>query len=165
MQDGAISANLAAGGGDESNPFKSNPYFRAAAHSKSLGKLTKGKDLPRSEDDANQPFYHEHAVLSQAAYDPVKFKSNYQSLGYEVDDELSQKSRTVFYNSKKKSAEIAYKGTDPHHVSDLIADGRISQRTVPRSRKSLPASGEKVRQRTCSGHGAFSGWVTSSTCG
>ncbi len=41
-----------------------------------LGQLTKHKDLPRSKEDPNQPFYHEHAVLSQAAYDPVKFKSN-----------------------------------------------------------------------------------------
>ncbi len=29
-----------------------------------LGELTKHKYLPRSENDANQPFYHEHAVLS-----------------------------------------------------------------------------------------------------
>ena len=90
-----------------------------------LGELTKHKDLPRSENDANQPFYHEHAVLSQAAYDPIKFKSNYQQLGYEVDNELSQPSRTVFYNKSNNKAVIAYKGTDPKHVSDLIADGQI----------------------------------------
>ncbi len=90
-----------------------------------LGQLTKAKDLPRSKDDSNKPFYHEHAVLSQAAYDPVKFKSNYQQLGYEIDPELSQPSRTVFYNKSKNKAVIAYKGTDPKHVSDLIADGQI----------------------------------------
>ena len=69
-----------------------------------LGQLTKNKDLPRSPDDGNQPFYHEHAVLSQAAYDPMKFKTNYQQLGWEVDPELSQPSRTVFYNKTKKLA-------------------------------------------------------------
>ncbi len=90
-----------------------------------LGELTKHKDLPRSKEDVNQPFYHEHAVLSQAAYDPVKFKSNYQQLGYEIDPELSQPSRTVFYNKSKNKAVIAYKGTDPKHISDLIADGQI----------------------------------------
>lgn len=84
MNNGGISASLAGNGGDDQNPFKSNPYFRVAANSKSLGKLTKAKDLPRSEDDSNQPFYHEHAVLSQAAYDPVKFQKGYQQLGYEI---------------------------------------------------------------------------------
>jgi len=29
-----------------------------------LGQLTKSKDLPRSPEDDNQPFYHEHANLS-----------------------------------------------------------------------------------------------------
>ena len=90
-----------------------------------LGQLTKNKDLPTSADDLNKPFYHEHAVLSQAAYDPVKFKSNYQQLGYELDPELSQPSRSVFYNKSKNKAVIAYKGTDPKHISDLIADGQI----------------------------------------
>lgn len=60
--------------------------------------LTKAKDLPRSDIDVNKPFYHEHAILSQAAYDPIEFQKNYQSFGYEVDDELSQKSRTIFDN-------------------------------------------------------------------
>ncbi len=90
-----------------------------------LGELTKHKDLPRSKEDVNQPFYHEHAVLSQAAYDPVKFKSSYQQLGYEIDPDLTQPSRTVFYNKSKNKAVIAYKGTDPKHISDLIADGQI----------------------------------------
>ena len=90
-----------------------------------LGQLTKAKDLPRSAEDSNQPFYHEHAVLSQAAYDPVKYKANYQQLGYELDPELSQPSRSVFYNKTKNKAVIAYKGTDPKHISDLIADGQI----------------------------------------
>ena len=75
-----------------------------------LGQLTKHKDFPRSPDDSNQPFYHKHALLSQAAYDPIKYKSNYQQLGYEVDNELSQPSRTVFYNKSKNKAVIAYDG-------------------------------------------------------
>ena len=54
---------LAADGGDGNNPFDSNPYFRRSSR---LGKLTKGKDLPRSDVDVNKPFYHEHAILSQA---------------------------------------------------------------------------------------------------
>jgi len=90
-----------------------------------LGELTKHKDLPRSENDANQPFYHEHTVLSQAAYDPIKFKSNCQQLGYEVDNELSQPSRKVFYNKSKNKAVVAYKGIDPKHIYDLIVDGQI----------------------------------------
>jgi hypothetical protein len=73
-----------------------------------LGELTEHKDLPWSKEDSNQPFYHEHAVLSQAAYDPVKFKSKYQQLGYAIDSELSQPSRTVFYNKSKNKAVIAY---------------------------------------------------------
>lgn len=90
-----------------------------------LGQLTKNKDLPASADDSNKPFYHEHAVLSQAAHDPVNFKSDYQQLGYELDPELSQPSRSGFYNKSKNKAVIAYKGTDPKHISDLITDGQI----------------------------------------
>ena len=37
MDNGGISATLAGNGGDDQNPFKTNPYFRAAALSKSLG--------------------------------------------------------------------------------------------------------------------------------
>ncbi len=47
-----------------------------------LGQLTKNKDLPTSADDVNKPFYHEHAVLSQAAYDPVKLKSTLMHMMY-----------------------------------------------------------------------------------
>ena len=100
--------------------------IRIFARSKSLGKLTKAKDLPRNEEDSNQPFYHEHAVLSQAAYDLVKFQKGCKSLGCKVDDELSQKSRTVFYDKKENTVVIAYKGTNPSHISDLIADGQIA---------------------------------------
>lgn len=32
----------------------------------------------------------------------------------------------MFYNKKKNTAVIAYKGTNPSHVSDLIADGQIA---------------------------------------
>ena len=110
----------------ENQPFGDNPYYKPSARPLSkLGKVTKPKDLPRSEDDSNQPFYHEHAVLSQAAYDPAKYQKNYQDLGYELDQDLSQKSRSVFYNKGKNRAVIAYKGTDPSHLSDLIADGQI----------------------------------------
>ena len=111
---------------NQSDPFGDNPYYKPAVRPLSkLGKVTKNRDLPRSEDDPNQPFYHEHAVLSQAAYDPVKFRKNYQHLGYELDEDLSQKSRSVFYNKTKNRAVVAYKGTDPTHLSDLIADGQI----------------------------------------
>ena len=115
--DRQIDASLA-GGDDGSKAVYARPKSK-------LGELTKHKDLPRSENDANQPFYHEHAVLSQAAYDPIKYKSNYQQLGYEVDNELSQLSRTVFYDKSRNKAVIAYKGTDPKHISDLIADAQI----------------------------------------
>jgi len=70
-------------------------------------------DFPRSPDESNQPFYHRNALLSQAAYKQLaitKYKSNYQQLGYEVDNELSQPSRTVFYNKSKTKAVIAYDG-------------------------------------------------------
>ena len=52
------------------------------------------------------PINHEHAVLSQAAYDPVKFRKIYQQLGYELDEDLSQKSRSVFYNKAKNRAVV-----------------------------------------------------------
>ena len=64
-------------------------------------------------------------MLSQAAYDPVKYQKHYQDVGYELDQDLSQKSISVFYNKAKNRAVIAYKGTDPSHLSDLIADGQI----------------------------------------
>ena len=66
-----------------------------------------------------QPFYHEHAVLSHAAYDPLKLRKNYQQLGYELDEDLSEKSRSVFYNKTNNRAVVAYNGTDPTHLSDL----------------------------------------------
>lgn len=63
-------------GANAPQPFdRPEPKARPKAR---LGEMSKSEDLPRSEEDANQPFYHEHAVLSQAAYDPIKFKSNYQ---------------------------------------------------------------------------------------
>ncbi len=76
-------------------------------------------------NQGNVPFYHEHAVLSAAAYNPAKFRDRYMALGYSIDPEFSQKSRTVFYHAATKKAVIAYKGTTPSlnpiH-SDLAAD-------------------------------------------
>ncbi len=114
-----------------------------------LGELTKHKDLPRSKEDGNQPFYHEHAVLSQAACDPVKFKYNYQQLGYEIDPELSQPSRTVFYHKSKNKAVIAYKGTDPKHVSDLIADGQIFNGMDEERRRRIETQQKNTEKKTC----------------
>ena len=73
----------------------------------------------RSADDPNQPVYHKHAVLSQAVYDPVKFQSNYKQLDYDIDPELNQMSRTLFYDKSKSNGVIAYKGTNPQHIGEI----------------------------------------------
>jgi len=39
-----------------------------------------------------------------------------------VDPELSQPSRTVFYNKTKNKAVIGYKGTDPKHLAIETSD-------------------------------------------
>lgn len=84
-----------------------------------------GATTPKDPPGSDTPFYHEHALLSAAAYNLKKYESRYKSLGYDMDHDLSQKNRTVFYNKSKGRAVIAYKGTDPSHVSDLISDGQI----------------------------------------
>ena len=92
--------------------------------------ITTRRNIPKAPG-SDQPFYHEHAVLSAAAYNPAKYKKQYEGLGYSIDSSLSQKSRTVFYNKERHKAVIAYKGTDPKHMSDLIADGQIVNGMAP----------------------------------
>lgn len=71
------------------------------------------------------PRYHDHAVLSQAAYNPKKFEAKTRALGYEVDSQLSTRSRTVYYNKTSGKAVLAYKGTTPSQWKDLAADAGI----------------------------------------
>ena len=83
------------------------------------------QNVARSKRDDAKPYYREHAILSAAAYNPSKFRDRYMALGYTIDPDLSQKSRTVFYNPSSKKAVIAYKGMTPSinpiH-SDIAAD-------------------------------------------
>lgn len=92
--------------------------------------LTTRRNVPKTPG-IDTPFYHEHALLSAAAYNPTKYEKQYKGLGYDIDQGLSQKSRTVFYNKSTQKAVIAYKGTDPSHLSDLIADGQIANGMAP----------------------------------
>ena len=93
--------------------------------------LTTKRNVPKSPPGSDTPFYHKHAVLSAARYNPGKYEKQYKGLGYSIDKSLSQKSRIVFYNKSTRRAVIAYKGTDPTHVSDLIADGQIANGMAP----------------------------------
>jgi len=87
-------------------------------------KETPASSIP-SKPSSDAPFYHDHAVLSQASYDPKKYRQKTEALGYKIDSQLSTRSRTVYYNKKSGKAVLAYKGTTPSNWRDLAADAGI----------------------------------------
>ena len=103
---GAHSATLAGNGGDHQNPFKPiglNLQIRIFV-------------LPpvRSRWASLLRLRICHVVKKMLTSLFIKNtqslvkQKGYQPLGYEVDSELSQKYRSVFYNKKKTTAVIAY---------------------------------------------------------
>ncbi|DBA71439.1 TPA: hypothetical protein ACH3X2_011237 [Trebouxia sp. C0005] len=63
--------------------------------------------LPKAPG-SDKPWYHDHAVLSQAAYNPKKFEAQTKGMGYEIDKDLSTRSRTVYYHRYTGKAVVAY---------------------------------------------------------
>ena len=124
-------------------------------------------NIPRSKVVSDKPWYHEHALLSAAAYDNAKYKDQYTALGYTVDPDLSQKSRTVFYNKARNKAVIAYKGTTPSlnpiH-SDLAADLGILA-NVPKYLIGRFRGAEKVYNQTKKKYGKDNIEVTGHSLG
>lgn len=124
-------------------------------------------NIPKSKTVTDKPWYHEHAVLSAAAYNPGKYHDQYTALGYSIDPALSQKSRTVFYNASTKKAVIAYKGTTPSlnpiH-SDLAADIGILA-NVPKYMIGRFRGAEKVYNQTKKKYGKDNIEVTGHSLG
>lgn len=64
----------------------------------------------------------EYAKLSKAAYMSREDAKGYISEKYVIDFELSNRNRTVFYDTERETAVIAFKGTDPSNFKDIGSD-------------------------------------------
>jgi hypothetical protein len=69
--------------------------------------------------------YTDYANLAKSAY---TFGRDEQSVpeAYAVDAALSNRNRTVFYNKTTNKAVIAYRGTNPTNLGDLVTDAAIA---------------------------------------
>ena len=65
---------------------------------------------------------HNTATL---AYKPDEMRAKFAPEGYEYQQKMSNKYRAVFLNKKTNQIQLAYKGTDPTHTADLIADANL----------------------------------------
>lgn len=63
--------------------------------------------------------------MARAAYNPDKYSGDYSGQGYEVDRDLSDRHRMVFYNPSSKKAVISFRGTKLNDVGDLYTDFKI----------------------------------------
>lgn len=64
------------------------------------------------------------ARFSQAAYDPYSHHNKIP--GWIIDHRVSDRNKTVFSHVYGPEAVVAYRGTDMHNVSDLLADGFVT---------------------------------------
>ncbi len=71
---------------------------------------------------AVQDLPSEYAKLAKAAYMSSDEASGYVSEKYVIDFELSNRNRTVFYDTERETAVIAFKGTDPSVLKDIGSD-------------------------------------------
>lgn len=90
-----------------------------------LKKQVSGSQQKGEIKDYSQDIY---AKLSSLAYekDREKLKKEARKLGYDIDEELSTANHIVFKNRKTGKAVVAYRGTDPTNVDDLLADKDIA---------------------------------------
>ena len=63
------------------------------------------------------------ARFSQGAYDPLRHDNKIP--GWIIDRRVSDANKTVYSHVYGPEAVVAYRGTDTHNLSDLIADGFI----------------------------------------
>lgn len=66
----------------------------------------------------------ELARFSQAAYDPYNPDNQFDD--WVIDRRLSDANKTVYSHVYGPEAVIAYRGTDWHNLSDVVADGFIA---------------------------------------
>lgn len=119
--------------------------------------------LPKTPG-SDKPFYHDHAVLSQAAYNPKKYETQTQGLGYEIDKDLSSRSRTVYYHRYTGKAVVAYKGTTPSSWKDLVADAHIAS-LIPNHLSGRFRGAEATYRKARSKYGADNVEVTGHSLG
>jgi hypothetical protein len=62
-----------------------------------------------------------HAQLSDAAYGSARAPE-----GWEIDDELSSRNRTLFYHPESKRAVMSFRGTRINNVHDLTTDTMLA---------------------------------------
>lgn len=113
----------------------------------------------------DNPFYHDYAVLSKGAYNPMSQEGNTRAIGYDIDKDLSSRYSTV-YSNKNGRAVIAYRGTVPHNLSDLYADATdifgSSRKLVDSPRF---AQADKLYTRTVAKYGKKNVQVTGHSLG
>lgn len=106
--------------------------------------------------------FSDYAWLSKSAYEMGNNKSHIPT-GYEVDRELSNRNRTVFYHKEKNEAVIAYRGTNPKKLGDLGTDLAIAvgaQATTARFKNA-----EKVADQAVTKYGKENVVVTGHSLG
>jgi len=73
-----------------------------------------------------------YAYFANEAYKNYQGKAE-SLLGYNVDPSLSDRDRVVYYNPTTKKAVVAFRGTIPTDVTDLVADKAILTRSTSKS--------------------------------
>jgi hypothetical protein len=71
------------------------------------------------EGDENMRHY---AELAHGSYGGRSM----EHLGYEIDPELSNKNRTLYYNKDTNKAVYSFKGTNPRNIHDLATDALLA---------------------------------------
>lgn len=69
----------------------------------------------------------QYAHLSDLAYRPAEEqRTRAAALGYQVDGELSNDNRTVFYQPSSGRAVVAFRGTEISNLADLASDALVA---------------------------------------
>lgn len=71
------------------------------------------------EDDEQMRHY---AQLAHGSYG----SKDMSHLGYEIDQELSNKNRTLYYNKDTNKAIYSFRGTNPKNIHDLTTDALLA---------------------------------------
>jgi hypothetical protein len=71
------------------------------------------------EDDSNMRHY---AQLAEGSYG----SKDLSHLGYEIDNELSNKNRTLYYNKDTNKVVYSLRGTNPKNIHDLTTDALLA---------------------------------------
>lgn len=72
--------------------------------------------------EENNDDMHHYAQLSSGSYG----SQDMSHLGYEIDRELSNRNRTMYYNKDTGKAVMAFRGTNPKNFDDLKTDALLA---------------------------------------